>query len=253
MGAMRDGGQTASDHRHDRGCAAAPARPCAVGRSILPPRRHFAEMNRRYLAAHGIFLVNLVAPPGAGRRALLRRTVTALRDEMPIAVIDGDGPGGSDAACFREAGATVLQAGTGAARPLDAHLLGHALGHLPVIDDGMVFVRNAGTLDATAGVDLGEACRVAMLPASAGAAAPRDHARSIDAADLLLIGKADLAPGGIGAMTVAARRVHPAIEVLRVSAATGEGLAAWCDWLRRCADAARQAHIGRMLARHDRR
>ncbi|EGO95035.1 hydrogenase nickel incorporation protein HypB [Acidiphilium sp. PM] len=250
------------DHGHDHGHAAehahaaglAPARMVRVEQDIMAANQRHADANRTYFAERGIFVVNLVSSPGSGKTSLLVRTVAALKAEMPVAVIEGDQQTEFDAERIRAAGAPAWQINTGKACHLDAHMVGHALEHLPSLEGGILFIENVGNLVCPAGFDLGEAHKVVILSVTEGEDKPLKYPHMFHAADLMLVNKIDLLPHvacDMELILAGALRVNPAIGSVAVSAATGEGFGAWLDWLRQGRERARRAQHGAMQARRE--
>lgn len=257
-----DTGEHHHEHEHDHGHAAehahaaglAPARMVRVEQDIMAANQRHADANRTYFAERGIFVVNLVSSPGSGKTSLLVRTVAALKAEMPVAVIEGDQQTEFDAERIRAAGAPAWQINTGKACHLDAHMVGHALEHLPALEGGILFIENVGNLVCPAGFDLGEAHKVVILSVTEGEDKPLKYPHMFHAADLMLVNKIDLLPHvacDMELILAGALRVNPAIGSVAVSAATGEGFGAWLDWLRQGRERARRAQHGAMQARRE--
>ncbi len=201
---------------------------------ILAKNDRYAEANRARLAGLGVFAVNLVSSPGSGKTTLLCKTIEMLGD-APLAVIEGDQQTANDADRIRATGAPAIQINTGKGCHLDGHMVGHALDHLDVAPESLVFIENVGNLVCPAGFDLGEDCKVAILSVTEGEDKPLKYPDMFTAARLAILNKTDLAPycdADLDAYEANLRRVNPAIEVLRVSARTGEGLDIWIAWLR---------------------
>ncbi len=220
-------------HAHDEHDHAV-TRTITLERDILDENNIFADRNRRRFAAAGILALNFVSSPGSGKTTLLVRTIGALAGRMPIAVIEGDQQTSVDADRIRAAGAPAVQINTGKGCHLDAHMVGHALEHLPELRFGFLFIENVGNLVCPAAFDLGEAARVAIVSVTEGDDKPLKYPDIFAGAHLILVNKIDLAPhvdADIGVLITNARRVNPDVDVLTVSARTGEGLDAWLDWL----------------------
>jgi len=201
---------------------------------ILTKNDRFAAANRARLAALGALAVNLVSSPGSGKTSLLVRTIEALGDQ-PLAVIEGDQQTQNDAERIRATGARAVQVNTGKGCHLDAHMVGHAMDALGLPPGSILFIENVGNLVCPAAFDLGEAAKVAMLSVTEGEDKPLKYPDMFTASKLALLNKVDLAPHcdvDLDLYEANLRRVNPHIEVLRVSARTGEGLAAWVAWLR---------------------
>ena len=202
---------------------------------LLAYNQGFADANRRLFAARGLLVLNLVSSPGSGKTSLLARTLEALREEMPLAVIEGDQQTSRDADRLRATGVPAIQVNTGKGCHLDAHMVGHALETLALSEGGVLFIENVGNLVCPAGFDLGEAHKVVVLSVTEGEDKPLKYPNMFAAADLLLLNKTDLLPHldfDVEQCLDYARRINPDLGVLQLSARTGEGLAAWLDWLR---------------------
>ena len=229
------------DHSHGHGSDphshshAAESRLVAIEQDILAKNDEYAAGNRRLFAARSVFTLNLVSSPGSGKTTLLSRTVQALRDEFPVAVIGGDQQTANDADRIRAAGAPAIQINTGKGCHLDAHGIGHALEQLPLPEGGALFIENVGNLVCPADFDLGEAYKVVILSVTEGEDKPLKYANMFAAARLMLLNKTDLLPYvefDVARCLEYARRVNPDLQILHLSARTGEGMDAWLDWVR---------------------
>jgi hydrogenase nickel incorporation protein HypB len=236
----------AHDHAHDSidfgtgpAGAHAPgisqARMVKIERDILSKNDSYANENRSYLAEHGIFALNLVSSPGSGKTTLLVKSITALNGGLPLAVIEGDQQTDNDAARIRATGAPALQINTGKGCHLDAHMVGQAMQQLALQDDSLLLIENVGNLVCPAAFDLGEAHKVAILSVTEGEDKPLKYPDMFRAADLMLLNKCDLLPYLDFDADLAvenARRVNPNIQVIRISATSGEGMDEWLEWIR---------------------
>ncbi|MBZ4193965.1 MAG: hydrogenase nickel incorporation protein HypB [Candidatus Contendobacter sp.] len=211
------------------------SRLISIEQDILAKNAGFARENRHLFAVRGVFALNLVSSPGSGKTTLLSQTVRILGDEFPVAVIGGDQQTANDAERIRAAGAPAVQINTGKGCHLDAHGVGHALEQLPLPEGGILFIENVGNLVCPADFDLGEAHKVVVLSVTEGEDKPLKYANMFAAADLMLLNKIDLLPHvefDVAQCLDYARRVNPTLQILQLSARTGEGMAAWLDWLR---------------------
>jgi len=209
-------------------------RTIRIERDILAKNDAYAGRNRARFQAGQVFAINLLSSPGSGKTALLVRTITALQGRWPIAVIEGDQQTSNDAERIRATGVRAVQINTGKGCHLDAHMVGHALDHLPPVKAGLLFIENVGNLVCPAAFDLGEAARVVVLSVTEGEDKPLKYPDMFAFADLMLLNKSDLLPHldfDVGACMEAVLRVNPRIQILTVSARTGEGLAAFYDWI----------------------
>jgi hydrogenase nickel incorporation protein HypB len=233
---------------------------------ILGQNNRVARRNRAHFAAHGVTALNLVSSPGSGKTTLLCATIHALRQRapgLPVAVIEGDQQTTLDADRIRATGAPAVQVNTGRGCHLDApmvaeafHQLHHHGEHSQTHDHdhahdphSLLFIENVGNLVCPALWDLGEAAKVAILSVTEGDDKPLKYPDMFAAARLMVINKTDLLAHvnfDVARCIAMARRVNPGIEVIQLSATTGEGLGAWLDWL-----LAQTAEDGSQLAAHD--
>lgn len=202
---------------------------------ILAKNDRYADASRAALAGLGVFAVNLVSSPGSGKTTLLCKTIEALGDH-PLAVIEGDQQTENDADRIRATGAAAIQVNTGKGCHLDGHMVGHAMAHLNLPQGALLFIENVGNLVCPAAFDLGEDCKVAILSVTEGEDKPLKYPDMFTASRMAILNKTDLAPHcdvNLNLYEANLRRVNPEIEILRLSARTGEGMAAWVAWLRR--------------------
>lgn len=231
------------DHGHHYGLGAAgvsvpgmsQARLIAVETSILAKNDDFARINRKALQDLGVLALNLVSSPGSGKTTLLCKTI-AMLGATPLAVIEGDQQTSVDADRIRATGAQAVQVNTGKGCHLDAQMVGHAMEVLAPKPGSYLFIENVGNLVCPAAFDLGEDAKVAILSVTEGEDKPLKYPDMFTAAKLALINKTDLAPycdADLDAYEANLRRINPGIEILRVSAKTGAGMAEWTQWLTR--------------------
>ncbi len=210
------------------------SRLVTLEQDILAKNNGYAAANRRLFAERGILALNLVSSPGSGKTTLLVRTIEELAGRFPAYVIEGDQQTSADAERIRATGAPALQINTGKGCHLDGHMVGHAVEHLDPAEGSVLFIENVGNLVCPAAFDLGEAHKVAILSVTEGEDKPLKYPDMFAAADLVLLNKVDLLPHldfDVEAAAANARKVNPAIEVLQVSARSGEGLAEWLAWI----------------------
>ncbi len=165
----------------------------AVHESLLAANDATAATNRARLQQHGIFTLNLMSSPGAGKTALLE-TLIPLLAPLRCAVIVGDLQTDNDARRIRQTGAPTLQITTGQACHLDAAMISTALDQLDLAAIDILFIENVGNLVCPASFDLGESQRIALLSVCEGDDKPAKYPTLFYKADLTLITKADLLP-----------------------------------------------------------
>ena len=202
--------------------------------NILSKNDSYAAENRARLARQGLLALNLVSSPGSGKTTLLCKTIEAIAETLPSAVIEGDQQTDNDADRIRATGAPAIQVNTGKGCHLDAHMVGHAMDHLPLEDVGVLFIENVGNLVCPAAFDLGEEAMVAILSVTEGEDKPLKYPDIFAAAGLVILNKVDLAPHcdiDLDLCEANAKRINPNVEVIRLSARTGEGMARWLEWI----------------------
>jgi hydrogenase nickel incorporation protein HypB len=213
----------------------APAsRRVQIEQDILAKNDAYARENRAFLAGRRVFALNLVSSPGSGKTTLLVKTIEALKDRQAVAVIEGDQQTSQDAERIRATGAPAIQINTGKGCHLDAHMVGHAIQQLDPAERSLLMIENVGNLVCPAAFDLGEAHKVVVLSVTEGEDKPIKYPDMFRAARLMLLNKCDLLPHldfDVDRAIAYARRVNPEIEVVKVSARSGEGMDAWLVWL----------------------
>ena len=237
-------------HHHEHGAGgdldygAGPARAHVPGLSqsrmvqieqdILAKNNTYADANRRWFDERGIFALNLVSSPGSGKTALLCKTIEFLKEKVAIAVVEGDQQTANDAERIRATGVPALQINTGKGCHLDGHMVGHAIQRLEPAEDSLFLIENVGNLVCPAAFDLGEHHKVAILSVTEGEDKPLKYPDMFAAADVMLLNKCDLLPYlefDADLAEANARRVNPQLTIFRVSAASGDGLNAWLEWI----------------------
>ena len=207
---------------------------------VLDKNNRLAERNRARFAARQHLVLNLVSSPGSGKTTLLTETLMKLKDSVPCAVIEGDQQTVNDAARIRATGTPAIQVNTGKGCHLDAQMIADAAPRLPLADNGILFIENVGNLVCPASFDLGERHKVAVLSVTEGEDKPLKYPHMFAAASLMLLNKVDLLPYlnfDVEKCIASAREVNPDIEIILISATSGEGMDRWLNWLeaQRCA------------------
>ncbi len=216
------------DHGHDHG------KLIEVQQSILSQNDRFAEQNRGFFRARGLFVANLLSSPGSGKTSLIERTLVDRGRHYGIAVVVGDLETENDANRIRAKGAPAVQITTGTLCHLDAHMVQHALEDLDLGNAKILFLENVGNLVCPASFDLGEQARVVLVSVTEGEDKPLKYAPIFARADVVLINKIDLAEI-VGFDREAAitniRKVAPQARILEISTKTGAGMDAWYAFL----------------------
>lgn len=230
----------AHDHGHDHhhnGHSHSPSesRTLEVEQDVLSKNNLLAERNRGYFMAKNILTLNLVSSPGSGKTTILEKTIEALKDEIPITIIEGDQQTMQDADRIHAAGAPVLQVNTGNGCHLDATMIERSLAELKPQNDSLMFIENVGNLVCPALFDLGEASKVVIISTTEGDDKPLKYPTMFSVSDICIINKIDLSPYvnfDIEKCKSYALKVNPKLKFFEVSATTGAGLDDWYDWLK---------------------
>ncbi|MCL2899430.1 hydrogenase nickel incorporation protein HypB [Brenneria tiliae] len=201
---------------------------------VLSKNNHLAQHNREHFQARNILALNLVSSPGSGKTTLLTSTLNQIGQRFSCAVIEGDQQTTNDAERIRATGVSAIQVNTGKGCHLDAQMVHDAAHHLQLADNSLLFIENVGNLVCPAGFDLGEQAKVAVLSVTEGEDKPLKYPHMFAAASLMIINKIDLLPYvdfSLEACVTNARRVNPEIQVIALSASSGEGMDEWLGWL----------------------
>ncbi len=207
-----------------------------IERKVLEKNDQIALRNRRVFQEKGIVALNLVSSPGAGKTSILERTFRELRGEMKMAVIEGDVQTDLDAQRVARYSVPVVQIMTLGGCHLEANLVEDALKNLDLNGMELLFIENVGNLVCPSGYDLGEAMKVVVLSTTEGDDKPLKYPAMIRNSSVLILNKIDLLPYlpcDLDVLRSNALTVNPGLTVFEVSCTTGEGIAAWCDWLRK--------------------
>jgi hydrogenase nickel incorporation protein HypB len=210
------------DHSHDHG-----VETVRIEQDVLAHNRAHAEALKARLDAAGARLVNIIGGPGSGKTELLSRLIPLVRVAHPAAVIEGDLATDNDAERIRATGAPVYQIETGTACHLSVHDIEHAVAHLGVPENGVLFVENVGNLVCPALFELGESLRMVCLSVTEGEDKPEKYPVAFIGADCSVITKTDLLPYvdfDVERATTLIRQIHPDATVHLTSAKQGEGL-----------------------------
>jgi hydrogenase nickel incorporation protein HypB len=205
-----------------------------IEQDVLSKNNHLAEHNREHFSAQNILVLNLVSSPGSGKTTLLTTTLQRLAGKIPCAVIEGDQQTTNDAERIRATGVPAIQVNTGKGCHLDAQMVHDAAHRLALQDNSLLFIENVGNLVCPASFDLGERHKIAVLSVTEGEDKPLKYPHMFAAATLMIINKIDLLPYvnfSVEKCITFARQVNPAIQVITLSAISGEGMDLWLNWL----------------------
>ena len=210
-----------------------------VGRKILSANAEYALENSKFLAQRKKTCFNMISSPGSGKTTILCRTITDLKGQIKIGVIEGDIQTDIDAERIREAAGQVIQINTKGACHLSAAQIADALKNLPVDKLDIIFIENVGNLVCPSAFELGETGKIAVLSVAEGDDKPAKYPALFAKSKVLLINKIDMlaavgqADFDIEQVAADTRKLNKDIKIFPISAKTGEGLTDWYDWLKK--------------------
>lgn len=208
----------------------------SIVENILGANEAVAASNRALLDSHGVFALNMMASPGAGKTSVILQTLKQLGKEFRIGVVEGDtAPVTIDSDRVMEAGAAAVQINTGGECHLDAVMLSGGLNKLPLDQLDLVIIENVGNLICPASFPLGAHASVLIASTPEGDDKPYKYPNMYRGVDVLIINKIDLLPYLNFNMDYFRRGVemlNPNLVTFPLSSVTGEGVSQWCDWLR---------------------
>lgn len=209
-----------------------------MAESILKRNEDAAARIRKLLQETNTACVNLISSPGSGKTSILEKTIPMIAGRWSVGIIEGDIYTSRDADRIADKGVPVVQINTKGACHLDAALVAYALEELAreksLHDLDIVFVENVGNLVCPAEFDLGEDCKVVVLSTAEGSDKPLKYPLVFRESKAVLINKIDLLEHtdfDLEGIKEELRGLNPGLAFLPVSAKTGEGLEAWCEWL----------------------
>jgi hydrogenase nickel incorporation protein HypB len=213
-----------------------------VVRNVLEANDRLAETLAAAFREKKILCLNLMSSPGAGKTSLLERTLTDLKGEFKMAVIEGDLQTDNDARRVAATGAQAVQVNTEGGCHLDAGMVLDALKSINLDGLDILFVENVGNLVCPAEFNLGEDHKISLLSVTEGDDKPEKYPLMFHISAVMLLNKTDLLPYvdfDLDRAAAHARKLNKDIRVLPVSCKNGEGLDQWYDWLRKARAAKR--------------
>ena len=181
-------------HDHDHSHSHGPGRVISLEQQVLAKNDKVAERVRGWLAGRDTVALNLMSSPGAGKTTLLERTISDLRNEIPLSVVEGDQQTAHDAERILAAGCKVVQINTGAGCHLDASWSPAPWSQLDPPRKSLVMIENVGNLVCPALFDLGELAKVVVVSVTEGDDKPVKYPHMFRASKLMILNKIDLLP-----------------------------------------------------------
>src|ERR1039458_7567208 len=212
-------------------------------RKVLSENDRIAAELRTRFQEHGILCLNIVSSPGSGKTSLLERTLESLPKDDRVAVLTGDIQTENDATRLKRFHFPVKQITTGGTCHLDARMIERHLAEWPLDQFDLLLIKNVGNLVCPSSYDLGEAATIVVLSVTEGDDKPLKYPSIFFKSDLMILNKIDLlpyVPFDVNAAVENARKIHPGMEIVKVSCLTGNGLHEWLSWLEK----QRRSHKG---------
>jgi hydrogenase nickel incorporation protein HypB len=209
-----------------------------VRENVLDANDTLASANREMFDRAGTYTINMMSSPGAGKTALLERTLERLRNQLRLGVLEGDVQTTLDADRLARFHIPLVQVNTdpgfGGECHLDANMVRSGLGELPLEDIDILIIENVGNLVCPAEFRVGEDVRVMVYSVTEGEEKPLKYPLMFRSADLVLVNKVDLLEHldfDLEQFLGNLEAVNPGVRIVLTSARTGQGVDEWCDWL----------------------
>ncbi len=206
-----------------------------VIRNILEANERISEQNQKLFLKNNIFVINLMSGPGAGKTSLLEKTITHLKDEIEIGVIEGDIQCSFDSERIAKKGVKVIQINTAGACHLDGNMIYEALDAFDLKKLDLLVVENVGNLVCPAEFNVGEDLKVMILSVTEGDDKPFKYPLMFQKSKVLLINKTDLLPYvdcNIDTIKNSVLKLNPDIKIFEISCKSGDGLNDWYKWIK---------------------
>jgi len=203
--------------------------------NILDSNDQVAAAVHERLSAAGIFVINLLGSPGCGKTSLLENTIAGLKNEISMAVIEGDLFTAKDAERIEQYGVPVVQINTGGGCHLDANMVNNVLDSLDLRALDLIVIENVGNLVCPAEFNIGEDVKVTVLSITEGEDKPLKYPLIFKQASVVILNKVDLLPYTSFDMQAAITditSINPDALLVQASCRSGVGLPAWYDWLK---------------------
>ncbi len=229
-----DHGHDHSHPQHAHEAGAEERQTLELRHAILEKNDRLAERNRGFFRARGLLVINVLSSPGSGKTTLIRETIRRLGARLKTAVIVGDLATDNDARRLRDSGAPVVQINTGTVCHLEADMVARAWKQLDTAKLDLLIIENVGNLVCPASYDLGEDLRIVLLSVTDGEDKPLKYPPMFHSADAVIVSKVDLDRAcdfNREAVTANIRHIAHHARLFEISAKTGTGLDAWCDYL----------------------
>ena len=206
-----------------------------VMKNILGQNNKIADDNRKLFSDNNVFVINLMGSPGSGKTSLLEATIAKLKDEIKMAVIEGDLFTAKDAERIERHNVPVIQINTAGGCHLDAPMVKRAAESLNLESLDLIVVENVGNLVCPAEFDVGENIKAVVLSITEGDDKPLKYPLIFKESAVAILNKIDIL--SFTNFNLASARddlmtLHPGIKIIETSCTKGDGLDEWCDWIK---------------------
>jgi hydrogenase nickel incorporation protein HypB len=202
--------------------------------NILEANDRIAAENKKVFGEAGVYVINIMSGPGAGKTSLIEKTIESINDKIRMGVIEGDIAGIDDAQRIEKLGIPVVQINTGGACHLDANMIREVMYELPLNELDLLIIENVGNLVCPAEFKVGEDIKVMLLSIAEGHDKPLKYPLMFQESSALVLNKIDLLPYtnvDIGKIKKDSLSLNPTLKIFEVSCKTGEGINEWTNWL----------------------
>ena len=217
----------------------------SVVRNILEANDRIAQQNRDLFDENGLLVMNLMSSPGAGKTSLLEKTISMLKEDFKMGIIEGDIQSSQDAERIAKTGVPVVQINTGGACHLDANMIRDTFSEFSFKELDLLVVENVGNLVCPAEFKVGEDFKAMILSVTEGDDKPAKYPLMFHESSVLLVNKIDLLPYvdcSVEKIKEEALKINPDLTIFQISCKTGEGLENWCDWVLQRVKANKTSH-----------
>jgi len=215
-----------------------------LSKPILDRNERLAAENRARFDEAGVFVLDLMASPGAGKTSTILATIAALRDRYAIAVIEGDIASRVDAEKVAAHGIPAVQINTGGACHLESDMIKRAIDALDLAALDLIIIENVGNLVCPTDFNLGEDAKVMILSVPEGHDKPYKYPGIFQVSEAIILNKVDTMPVfdfDEAEFTSVVKSLNPGAPIFRMAATKGEGVAEWAEWLSARIDAVKTA------------
>lgn len=205
-----------------------------IKQSVFADNDQDANRLRQELKENKTFLLNLMSSPGSGKTTILKQTISRMKNKYRMAVMEADIDSDVDAAAIADTGIRTIQLHTGGMCHLDADMTRQGLRSMGIQNVDIAILENVGNLVCPAEFDTGAVKNVAILSVPEGHDKPLKYPLMFEVCQALIINKIDVLPYfdfNMDKVREFAHKRNPDIEIFPISAKTGEGVDAWCNWL----------------------